>query len=36
MNYKMLVYEKINISDGIDADMSINQKNVCFIISGIF
>ena len=26
MNYKMLVYEKIDISDGIDADMSDKSK----------
>ena len=26
MNYKMLVYEKIDISDGIDADMSDESK----------
>ena len=26
MNYKMLVYEKIDISDGIDVDMSDKSK----------
>ena len=30
MNYKMLVYEKIDISDGIDVDMSGKSKE-CMI-----
>ena len=31
----MLEYDKIDISEGIDVDKT-NQKNVCFVITGIF
>ena len=32
----MIEYEKIDILEGIDVDKQIHQKNVCFIIIGIF
>ena len=32
----MLEYERIDISDGIDIDMSDKSKNACFVIIGIF
>ena len=31
----MLEYERIDISDGIDIDMSDKSKNVCSVIIGI-
>ena len=36
MNYKMLEYDKIHFSEGIGVISKINQKNVCFVIIGIF
>ena len=32
----MLEYDRIDISEGTDAVKQINQKNVCFVIVGIF
>ena len=32
----MIEYERIDISKRIDVDKQINQKNVCFVIIGIF
>ena len=32
----MLEYDRIDISEGIDLNKQINQKNVCFVIIGIF
>ena len=37
MNYKkMLEYDKIDIAEGLTLIKQINQKNVCFVITGIF
>ena len=30
----MIEYEKIDISEGIDINKQINQKNGCFVIIG--
>ena len=32
----MLEYDKIDVSQGIDVDKKISQKNVYFVIIGIF
>ena len=32
----MLYYDEINVSEGIDIINQINQKNVWFVIIGIF
>ena len=32
----MLEYDRIDISEGININKQINQKNVCFVIIGIF
>ena len=32
----MLEYDRIDISEGIDIDKTDSQKNVCFVITGIF
>ena len=32
----MLEYDRIDISEEIDVDKTINQNNVCFVIIGIF
>ena len=31
---RMLQYEKINISEGIDINKTSTSKNVCFVING--
>ena len=31
----MLQYEKISVSEGIDIDKQMHQKNVCFVIIGV-
>ena len=33
---KMLEYDRIDISEGIDVDKTNKSKNVCFVIIGIF
>ena len=32
----MLEYERIDVSEGIDGDMSNKSKVLCFVITGIF
>ena len=36
MNYKMLEYDKIDISEGIDVNKTNKSKDVCFVIIGTF
>ena len=36
MNYNMLEYDKINISEGIDILIQVHQKSVTFVTTGIF
>ena len=34
MNYKMLQYEKMDVSEGIDVNKQVHQKNMSFVSIG--
>ena len=36
MNYKMLEYDRTDISEGIDINKQVHQKSVIIVIIGIF
>ena len=35
-NIKMLYYDRIDVSEGIDVNKPMNEKSVIFVTTGIF